>query len=166
MDNYSIRPVGPDELEACLEVIHKSFQTVAQEFGLTPENCPKHTAFIPLAYLQTQHQWGWHMLGLFEKERLVGYMSVSQDDVDSCTLHNLAVIPTHRHQGLGKQLLDQAKEITAALGATTLQAGIIEESAVLKNWYIGQGFQHTGTRKFDHLPFTSGYLVWENEKGE
>ncbi len=22
------------------------------------------------------------------------------------------------------------------------------------------GFVHTGTKKFDHLPFTSGYLEW------
>ena len=29
---------------------------------------------------------------------------------------------------------------------------------VLKNWYISNGFVHTGTKKFDHLPFTSGYL--------
>ena len=36
--------------------------------------------------------------------------------------------------------------------------GIIEESVVLKNWYIANGFVHTGTKKFDHLPFTCGYL--------
>ena len=34
------------DLPACLEVIRKSFATVAEEFGLTPENCPTHTSFV------------------------------------------------------------------------------------------------------------------------
>ncbi len=38
---------------------------------------------------------------------------------------------------------------------------IIEENTVLKNWYIANGFVHTGTKKFDHLPFTTGYLEWK-----
>ena len=45
----------------------------------------------------------------------------------------------------------------------SIKIGIIEESTVLKNWYISNGFVHTGTKKFDHLPFTSGYLEWRGE---
>lgn len=37
-----IRNVHAADLPACLEVIRKSFATVAEEFGLTPENCPTH----------------------------------------------------------------------------------------------------------------------------
>ena len=36
------------QLNACLNIIHKSFQTVAVEMGLTKENCPSYTAFMPL----------------------------------------------------------------------------------------------------------------------
>gem|GEM_PF-6140378 len=28
------------QLNTCLDIIHKSFQTVADEMGLTKENCP------------------------------------------------------------------------------------------------------------------------------
>ena len=49
--NVSIAKVTVPELPECLEVIHQSFRTVAEEFGLTQENCPKHTSFIPLYYL-------------------------------------------------------------------------------------------------------------------
>ena len=75
-------------------------------------------------------------------------------------LHNLSVLPDYRHNGFGKMLLDHAKETVKALGGNTIKIGIIEESGVLKNWYIVNGFVHVGAKKFDHLPFTSGYLEW------
>lgn len=37
--------VEKNELSECLDVIHQSFCTVAEQFGLTQENCPKHTSF-------------------------------------------------------------------------------------------------------------------------
>ena len=43
-----IRAVIKEELPVCLEVIHRSFQTVADEFGLTKENCPTNGAFMPV----------------------------------------------------------------------------------------------------------------------
>ena len=56
--NVSVAKVTASELQECLEVIHQSFRTVAEEFGLTQENCPKHTSFMPLCYLESQMEWG------------------------------------------------------------------------------------------------------------
>ena len=49
-----IREVNKNDLNECLEVIHQSFSAVAEQFGLTRENCPKHTSFIPIYFLETQ----------------------------------------------------------------------------------------------------------------
>ena len=156
--NVSISEVNASELQTCLEVIHQSFRTVAEEFSLTEENCPRHTSFIPLAFLEAQRNWGWRMYALYAEKKMVGYMSLSKESDDIYELHNLAVLPEYRHNGLGKMLLDHAKETVKALGGKVIKIGIIEESTVLKNWYITNGFIHTGTKKFNHLPFTSGYL--------
>ena len=156
--NVSISEVNASELQTCLDVIHQSFRTVADQFGLTKENCPKHTSYVPLSYLETQMNWGWHMYGLYAEKRIIGYMSLSKENDDAYELHNLAVLPEYRHNGFGKLLLDHAKETVKSLGGNMIKIGIIEESTVLKNWYIDNGFVHTGTKKFDHLPFTSGYL--------
>ena len=157
-----IRHARQDDLKNCLSVIRESFQTVAEEFGLTRENCPKHTSFLPLSYLETQTKWGWHMFALYAGKRMIGYMSLSKESDGVYELHNLAVLPEFRHRGFGKTLLDHAKETVKAMGGSKIKIGIIEESIVLKDWYIANGFVHTGTKKFDHLPFTSGYLVWES----
>lgn len=157
----SIIKVTKDNLPECLDVIHQSFATVAADFGLTEENCPKHTSFIPISYLETQMKWGWLMFGLYTDERIIGYMSLSKEADKAYELHNLAVLPEFRHLGFGTQLLDYAKETVKSLGGSKIKIGIIEESTVLKNWYIANGFEHTGSKKFDHLPFTSGYLEWK-----
>ncbi len=153
-----IYEVDKDELRECLDVIHQSFSTVAEQFGLTQENCPKHTSFIPLTFLETQMNWGWHMYALYAGKKIIGYMSLSKESEDAYELHNLAVLPEYRHNGFGKLLLDHAKNTVRSLGGNIIKIGIIEESTVLKNWYIANGYVHTGTKKFDHLPFTSGYL--------
>ena len=57
-------------------------------------------------------------------------------------------------------MLNFAKETVKNLGGNTIKIGIIEESTVLKEWYIANGFVHISTKKFDHLPFTSGYLEY------
>ena len=155
-----IREIKKSELNECLEVIHQSFKTVAEQFGLTKENCPKHTSFIPLSFLETQMNWGWHMYALYAGKKIIGYMSLSKEGEESFELHNLTVLPEYRHNGFGKLLLDFAKEKVVSFGGALIKIGIIEESDVLKNWYIANGFVHTGTKKFDHLPFTSGYLEW------
>lgn len=159
----SISKATKDNLPECLQVIHRSFATVANEFGLTKENCPKHTSFIPLSFLQTQMRWGWLMYGLFEDEKIIGYMSLSKETDYIYELHNLSILPEHRHRGFGKQLLNFAQQTVKSLGGTRIRIGIIEESAVLKNWYIANGFEHVGTKKYDHLPFTSGYLEWKSD---
>lgn len=40
-----IREINKKEIPDCVEVIRKSFMTVADEFGFTRENAPRFTAF-------------------------------------------------------------------------------------------------------------------------
>lgn len=87
-------------------------------------------------------------------------MSLSDEGNGVYELHNLAVVPAYRHKGFGKLLLDRAKAVVCELGGKIVRVGIIEESTILKHWYIDNGFVPVGTRKFEHLPFTSGYLEY------
>lgn len=41
-----------------------------------------------------------------------------------------------------------------------LTIGIIEESNILKEWYLQLGFIHTGTMSIETLPFTVGYMEY------
>jgi ribosomal protein S18 acetylase RimI-like enzyme len=111
--------------------------------------------------LQTHFEWNWFMYGLYDTERLVGYVSISKEADGAFEIHNLAVLPEYRHKGYGKQLLDFCKAKIKELGGSKINIGIIEENKVLKNWYAANGFAHIGTKRFDTMPVTVGYMVWE-----
>lgn len=149
------------QLDIVVDVIRISFKTVATEFGLTEQNCPNHTSFITADNLQKHFDSGWLMYGLYESKRLVGYFSLSKENNGAYELHNLAVLPKYRHKRYGKQLLDFCKMKVIEYGGSKITIGIIEENIVLKNWYASNGFTHTGTKIFDHLPFTVGFMEWK-----
>ena len=100
------------------------------------------------------------MFGLWDGDELIGYYSLSDKGDGRYELHNLAVIPERRHDGCGKILLDDAKKRSRELGASLLTLSFIEESAVLKRWYLSNGFEHIGTEKYEHLPFTVGLMEY------
>lgn len=149
------------QLNICIDIIHKSFQTVADEMNLTKENCPSYTAFMPIEKLISHFENNTPMLLYQYNGHFVGYFSLSIND-DSVELNNLAVLPEYRHLGIGKELVDYAITYSKnILGANKIKIGIVEENTILKEWYEKIGFVHTGTKKFEHLPFTVGFMEIE-----
>lgn len=147
-----------EQLNICLNIIHKSFQTVADEMNLTKDNCPSYTAFMPIEKLISQFENNMPMFFYQYNGHFVGYFSLSIND-DSVELNNLAVLPEYRHLGIGKELVDYAITYSKnILGANKIKIGIVEENTILKEWYENLGFVHTGTKKFEHLPFTVGFM--------
>lgn len=153
-----IREVRENELDLCADVIRRGFITVAKDFGLTIDNVPTNGAFINTERLIADKDKGNQMFVLTEDDTIVGFMQLEKADEEKYYLQKISVIPDCRHQGFGKQLLIFANDKVKALGGRKIEIAIIEENTQLKNWYIQNGFTHTGTRKFDHLPFTVGFM--------
>ena len=145
-------------LPICLQIIHKSFSTVAKDFILTKENCPGHTAFMALEKLQNSFESGNRMFLYYLNSIPVGFFSLKQIDGEMWELDHLAVLPEYRHRGIGKELLEFAEKTVKEQNGKVIKIGIIEENTTLKNWYIENGFVHTGTKRFEHLPFTVGFM--------
>ena len=160
-DKFTIKPITEAQLPKCLEVIQKSFTTVAKDFGLTEQNFPKHTSFMKLEKLKYQFRNGYWMYGYYDGGIIFGFFSLNYKGNGAYELNNLAVHPENRHNGHGKKLIEFAKKKVVELGGRIIEISIIEENKVLKNWYAENGFIHTGTIKFSHQPFTAGYMKWE-----
>lgn len=153
-----VKVTKAEQLPICLDIIHKSFQTVAEDLHLTRENCPGHTAFMPPEKLRAAFDSGCSLFLCRYQNTFVGCFSL-HPTADGATLDHLAVLPPYRHLGLGKELVAYAADYAKNhLGAQKIQIGIVEENTVLKAWYQSQGFIHTGTKTFDHLPFTVGFM--------
>ena len=153
-----IKVESKEQLNICLEIIHSSFITVAEEFGLTENNCPSHTAFMTFDKLVKQFDDSRPMFLFYQDDIPVGYFSLAKCSDAEWELNNLAVLPEYRYLGIGKVMVDYAVEMVKNYGGNKISIGIIEENSTLKNWYLKLGFNHISTRKFEHLPFTVGLM--------
>ncbi len=153
-----IQVENKEQLNICLEIIRNSFITVADEFGLTENNCPSHTAFMTIDKLQKQFDDGRPIFLFYQGDTPVGCFSLAKCSDEEWELNNLAVLPDYRHLGIGKAMVDYATATVKNYGGNKISIGIIEENTKLKNWYLKLDFNHISTRKFEHLPFTVGFM--------
>ena len=155
-----IRKALRADLPRCADVIRKSFQTVADEFGFTPENAPRFTAFATTEerLIRQMDTEGRIMLVDEEDGRIRGCCSLLLLGEGECELGNLSVLPEYRHLGIGGELLHRAVRCAGELNCKVMKFSIVEENTVLKKWYARHGAVHTGTKKFDFFPFTCGYM--------
>lgn len=159
-----IRPMREEEIPACVALIRRSFGTVAEEFGFTEENAPRFTAFAT-----TAERLNWHLHGekrpifVYEDENgnLIGYYSLLLEENNVCELSNLCVAPECRHGKVGEALLLHSYETAKEAGCATMHIGIVEENVKLRQWYEKYGVVHLGTKKFEHFPFTCGFMERE-----
>ncbi len=161
--NYSIYiyRLTKHDLPEYLEVIRSAFTTVAEEFGLTVQNCPTHTSFITLSQLKAQYDAGAVMFGMKVKECPAGFAAYLPRENSVYELSHLSVIPECRHCGYGEALVKRICEEVRAAGGKKILIGIIDENEHLKQWYARLGFTYLGSKKYDHLPFTAGYMEME-----
>lgn len=155
-----IREIRKKEIQNCVEVICKSFMTVADEFGFTAENAPRFTAFATteerLMYQLEEEQR--LMCAYYENGKIVGYYSLLKQSEEECELNNLCVLEEYRHKKIGEQLLEHAFAEAAKMGCSQVNIGIVEENLRLRKWYEAHGAVHIRTEKYDFFPFTCGYM--------
>ena len=156
-----IRLMREEEIPVCVALIQRSFGTVAEEFGFTVLNAPRYTAFAT-----TEERLTWHLHGekrpmyVYENEagEIIGYYSLQLQENNVCELSNLCVAPECRHEKVGEALLLHSYEAAKEAGCVTMHIGIVEENVQLRKWYEKYGAVHLGTKKFEHFPFTCGFM--------
>lgn len=102
--------------------------------------------------------WSEHALELFLEENAVAMVSVSDDGTilgygsmlfvpDEGQLVNLAVLPTARRQGIGKQILSALIEEAKTRGAETISLEVRVSNAAAIALYEHFGFRSVGIRR-------------------
>ena len=155
-----IAPISTDRLPEYAEVVSRSFSTIAKDFGWTQKNAPGHLSFTAYDRLRSKIKDGYYPYALFVDDKIYGFVSLTDMGNGVYELNQLAVLPEWRHFGYGKKLLDFCKAKVCEFGGSKITLDIIEENTRLKDWYAVNGFVHTGTKKFEQLPFTTGYMEW------
>ena len=145
------------EFKNSLAVIRDSFKTVAVEFQLTRDNCPTHPSLMTLDRLLELEKKA-RFFGLFADDAQVGFVAIEKADDSLYYMEQLAILPEYRHKGYGKKLVEFVLDYVKRNKGKKVSLGMIDESAVLKDWYLQLGFKETRTKNFEHLPFTVCFM--------
>ena len=142
------------DLIDCVQLLRKSFGTVAREFGPTEATAPTNPAFATESKLNEYLSKPVMLYGMFYGSAIVGAVAVEQSKSDKQVyIERLAVSPESRHKGFGDYLLCYAFERIRESGGKTASIALMDNNDKLKKWYIAKGFVQTGRKAIEHLPF-------------
>ena len=156
----NIRKAYKSDISAISEVIRKSFATVAQRFGLTLENCPKHPSNCAIDWVESDIDRGVTYFVIESGNEIIGCIALDKATDATCYLERLAVVPERRNQGVGLSLVNFFLNEAKALGFKKIGIGIIAKQQELKKWYQKIGFIETGRKSFNRLPFEVAFMEY------
>jgi N-acetylglutamate synthase-like GNAT family acetyltransferase len=156
--NYKIRTCAREDIGILVETIRESFRTVADRFGLTQENAPRHPSNCSAEWIQQEMDRGVRYFILESEGVVSGCVALESASSEVCYLERLGVLPDQRRRGFGKALVGHVLSEAKRLGARHVDIGIIAGDKELKDWYKRLGFIETGTKEFAHLPFRVTFM--------
>ncbi|PKN39192.1 MAG: GNAT family N-acetyltransferase [Deltaproteobacteria bacterium HGW-Deltaproteobacteria-2] len=161
MPNFKIRTCTQEDTGILTETIRKAFRDVAERFGLTPDNAPRHPSNCTNNWIRYDIERGVIYFVLEIENKVIGCVACEKASSNVCYLERLAVLPEHRQKGIGKALVNHVLSKAGELGANGVSIGIIAEHIELKKWYKKIGFTEGGSRKFLNLPFLVTFMSYK-----
>ncbi|MRI32502.1 GNAT family N-acetyltransferase [Endozoicomonas sp. OPT23] len=146
--------------EELASIISISNTDVAKLFSITKENNPKHPSFYTRDWVLSDMERGEQYFLFLKNGIAIGCVAVEFPNSEVSYLNRLSVLPKHRSNGVGENLVNYVYEYSRANHAKRISIGIIADHDVLKKWYVKLGFKEGETRVFDHLPFNVTYLQY------
>ncbi len=148
------------DAEVLTRLIKVSYKTVAEQFQLTNENCPKHPSNCSIEWIEKDLERGVRYFILESDGKPAGCVALEHAEPEMCYLERLSVIPQCRKNGFGHLLVDHIKKEAGKINVIHIGIGIIAEQTDLRVWYEKQGFIYGETKQFDHLPFRVGLMKY------
>ncbi len=153
-----IRTCTREDVDILAETIRGSFRDVAERFGLTRENCPRHASNCTPDWIEKDMDRGVTYFILESEGRAAGSVALELVKPGLCNLERLAVLPDQRKRGFGKALVLHVLSQAGSFGCRDVRIGVIADHAELKDWYRRLGFVETENREFAHLPFSVTFM--------
>ena len=155
--NSNIRNATQEDIPILVDLIHQAFRPVADRFGLTMSNCPKHPSNCEPSWLEKAFENGIVFYILESDHTACGCVAL-EDAGDKYYLERLAVLPSLQGNGFGKQLVQHCFDEVLTSGKSRIEIGIIREQTNLYEWYLHRGFEVIRHAVFDHLPFEVTFM--------
>ena len=114
--------------------------------NLSNENNHRHSN-MTFEELKERFDNGIKMYGYYDNERLIAYLSL-EERKNELNIRDIVVLPEYQNKGIGRILLDWAKEQTIKSNKSKLILRFIYDNKNLKEWYEKNGFKVTEILEF------------------
>jgi ribosomal protein S18 acetylase RimI-like enzyme len=158
--NNRIRTCTREDIDALAATIRGAFRDVAERFGLTAENCPRHPSNCTADWIGKDMDRGVTYFVLESEGRVAGCVALELVRPGLCNLERLAVLPDQRWRGFGKALVTHVLSEAGKIVCREVRIGVIADQDELKDWYRRLGFVETESREFAHLPFLVSFMLY------
>jgi diamine N-acetyltransferase len=155
-----IREATSEDIATLAMLIREANKDVAVKFGLNADNCPKHPSFCTEAWVQSDLTRGERYFIFEDNSTPVACVAYENPSAGLAYLNRLSVLPTHRHRGIGTNLVEHIVQLAQSSSIQTISIGVIGEHADLQRWYRNLGFLDGETKRFPHLPFSVKYMSY------
>jgi diamine N-acetyltransferase len=155
-----IRQAGTADITLLSRLVRDSHQDVAERFGLTLDNCPKHPSNCTDEWIEKDLIRGVAYYIVEHDDVPAGCVAIEQASPGVCYLERLSVLPDQRRTGFGTALVNTILLKARTFGAVELNIGIIAHYNELKEWYKKIGFVEEETKDFKHLPFSVTFMKY------
>lgn len=135
-----------NELKESLEIIIKTYKDRYEKMNLSNENNHRHSN-MTYEELKERFDNGIKMYGYYNEEKLIAYLSLEEKE-DEIKIRDIVVLPEYQNKGIGRILLDWAKEQTIKSKKSKLILCFIYDNKKLKEWYEKYGFSVTEILEF------------------
>lgn len=156
----AIRRARASDVPLLAGLIRDAYRDVAQRFGLTAENCPKHPSNCTTEWIRRDLERSVTYFICDVGDTPVGCAALEMAKDGMCYLERLCVLPEQRRQGYGRELVEHVMAQARARGADRIGIGIIADQTELKQWYRKMGFVEGDSKTFEHLPFRVTFLTF------
>ncbi len=146
-----------DELKESLNVIIITYKDRDEKMNLSNENNHRHSN-MTYEELKERFDNGIKMYGYYNEDKLIAFLSLEHKE-NEIKIRDIVVLPEYQNKGIGKLLIDFAKEQTAKNNKSRLVLRFIYDNKKLKEWYEKNGFRVTeilefpGTGKVGEMAF-------------
>lgn len=147
MVNEAIKEItNYNELKESLEIIIKTYKDRDEKMNLSNENNHRHSN-MTYEELKERFDNGIKMYGYYNEEKLIAYLSLEEKE-DEIKIRDIVVLPEYQNKGIGRILLDWAKEQTIKSKKSKLILRFIYDNKKLKEWYEKYAFSVTEILEF------------------
>jgi diamine N-acetyltransferase len=161
-----IREAGARDAATIATLVAAANQDVAERFGLTADNCPKHPSQCTADWVRADLTRGERYFVAEEDAQPVGCVAYERPQPDLAYLNRLSVLLSSRRHGTGERLVRHVIDRARADGVATISIGVIGAHEQLQGWYRKLGFVDGETRRYPHLPFSVRYMSYRLAGGE